>query len=91
MKYVKVDSNNNIIYFNAIFEELTYEQQSNLIGGYQTDSIIPDEPSRVQGKDNIMKYNPDTDAFYWEQVDRPLSPDERIKQLEETVAQLMLG
>jgi len=54
--------------------------------------FVETEPVKeiIEGMDAVKKYK-SVKGVYYEYVPRPLNESERIKQLEETVAMLMLG
>ena len=53
------------------------------------------EPEQIEGKIAVMYYNPQTNSFYYEYIDRPLTPEEEIQQrielMQKVLDDLLLG
>ncbi|PIC05481.1 hypothetical protein CS060_04175 [Anoxybacillus flavithermus] len=68
------------------------EEELRQIGALVED--IP-EPEQVEGKTPVMYYNPQTNSVYYEYIDRPLTPEEELRQRIELMQQaldaLLLG
>ena len=57
--------------------------------GFFVDSV-PD-PEMIEGKRAIAKFNTDTKKVYYDYVDIPLTPSERIDQLETAINELLFS
>jgi hypothetical protein len=51
--------------------------------GYLVESIP--EPEMIEGKVPILKFDKVNEEFYYEYVDRPLTPEEEVRQLKERI------
>lgn len=40
------------------------------------------EPEEIEGKVPVMYYNPQANSIYYEYIDRPLTPEEELRQRE---------
>lgn len=51
----------------------------------EQEGYLIEEPLKehIEGKEAVLKRNPQTNTFYYDYVDRPLSDEEKMKQLEE--------
>ena len=63
------------------------EQELLQIGALVDD--IP-EPEQIEGKMPVLYYNPQTNSVYYEYVERPLTEEERIAQLEQAILELTM-
>jgi hypothetical protein len=63
------------------------EQELLQIGALVDD--IPD-PEQVDGKVPVLYYNPQSNSVYYEYVDRPLTEQERITQLEQAILEMTM-
>lgn len=48
------------------------------------------EPEQIEGKVGVLYYNPETNEVYYEYIDRPLTEQERIGQLEQAILELTM-
>lgn len=86
--YIEIDKNNKVLYALSDFTLLGKTEEQLLETGYIVDSV-PQVPP-MQGKDGMLYYNPETKEFYFEYVDRPLTPQEEIESLKAQNAQMLL-
>jgi hypothetical protein len=53
------------------------------------------EPQQIEGKIPVMYYNPQTNNVYYEYIDRPLTPEEELRQrielMQQALDDLILG
>ena len=63
------------------------EQELLQIGALVDD--IP-EPEQIEGKNAVLYYNPETNSVYYEYIDRPLTDQERIEQLEKAILEITM-
>lgn len=53
------------------------------------------EPEQIEGKIAVMYYNPQTNSVYYEYIDRPLTPEEELRQrielMQQALDNLLLG
>ncbi len=56
--------------------------------GIVVDKIPASEPKPFMLE--TLYYNPQTEKFFYEYVERPLSPDEEVKKLQDVIAQLLI-
>lgn len=64
-------------------EKLTEEQRAL----FTPVEIVP-KPETITGKTPVLKYNQETNTVFYEYIERPLTPEEEIDQLKQTVADL---
>ena len=48
------------------------------------------EPEQREGKIPVMYYDPENNKIYYEYEDKPLTPEERITQLEQALLELTM-
>jgi hypothetical protein len=88
MIFVKVNSNNEIDYVHYMPFDKKYglgkteEELRN--EGYLYESLPPKQ--EIEGKEAVLKFDPDTKQLYYEYVDRQLTPEEKIQQLNERIS-----
>ena len=63
------------------------EQELLQIGALVDD--IP-EPEQIEGKNAVLYYNPETNSVYYEYIDRPLTDQERIEELEKAILEISM-
>ena len=63
------------------------EQELLQIGALVDD--IP-EPEQIEGKVPVLYYNPQSNSVYYEYVERPLTEEERLAQLEQAILELTM-
>ena len=63
------------------------EQELLQIGALVDD--IP-EPEQIEGKVPVLYYNPQSNSVYYEYVERPLTEEERLAQLEQVILELTM-
>ncbi|WP_017435149.1 hypothetical protein [Saccharococcus caldoxylosilyticus] len=51
--------------------------------GYLVESIP--EPEAIPGKIPVLKFDKINERFYYEYIDRPLTPEEEVQQLKERI------
>ena len=58
----------------------------------QIGALVDDipEPEQIEGKNAVLYYNPETNSVYYEYIDRPLTDQERIEQLEKAILELTM-
>jgi hypothetical protein len=56
------------------------------VGGFLVESIP--EPEQIEGKIPKLKVDSEQKQIYYEYVDKPVSPEEKIVQLEQEIATL---
>lgn len=53
------------------------------------------EPEQIAGKIPVMYYNPQTNSVYYEYIDKPLTPEEEMRQrielMQQALDSLLLG
>lgn len=89
MPKIKIDNQNRIVrtYYN--YDDFTPEQKEQIGTVYE---VTEQESPMQSGKITESFYDPETGEITHKFLDKTyLSDSERIKQLEETVAMLMLG
>lgn len=58
----------------------------------QIGALVDDipQPEQIPGKEPILYYNPENNTVYYEYEDKPLTPEERIAQLEQAILELTM-
>ena len=58
----------------------------------QIGALVDDipEPEQIEGKVPVLHYNPQSNSVYYEYVDRPLTDQERIEQLEKAILEMTM-
>lgn len=86
MKLIRFDERNRITGYHNYPETLSDKEKE---GGILTDVIIPEVEQRF-GKRGILKYDPETNSVYVEYVDRPLTTEEQMQELKDSVDYMVL-
>lgn len=90
MIYIETDSEGAVSYIhNFPFHQkygLNKSEYELRESGYLVNSIP--KPENISGKVGVLKY--DGKNFYYEYIDRPLTPEEKIEQLEGSIMELTM-
>lgn len=86
MKFIKVNSDNEILMYHNKPELLSENDKQ---GGFLVDIEIPVIPYKF-GEKGVLKYNQDTQSAYVEYVGRPLTIEEQMQELKDSLDYMIL-
>lgn len=85
MKLIRIDENNKVLGYHNQPDMLSEEERAN---GIMVEAIP--EPEQIKGKQGVLMYNPNNNSVYVEYVDRPLTTEEQMQELKDSLDYMIL-